>query len=368
MLRREMGRAATSAAAALAVLGLAGSEAATAATGATPTAAARGLVAAGAPGAIVVVRTPAGLRAAAAGAARLRPRRPMRVSDRFRIASVTKSFVAAAVLQLVGEGRLGLEDTVERRFPGLLPNGSSITIRELLNHSSGLFDYDEDRAWIKARFASPARVWTPRQLVRIATKHQPHFPPGSSWRYSNTNYVVLGLVVERLTGRPLGDVLRMRLFRPLRLGATTYPIRTALTGAYAHGYLVASPPLPQPRGTLIDTSSALSPSAWGAGQLVSNARDVTSFYAALLGGRVVGPALLRELKTTVHGYDYGLGIYSRPTRCGSVWGHNGDIPGWRNVVFASADGTSVVQVMVNVDGKVDWQRIDDAAENVFCSG
>jgi len=355
------------AAAALVALTLVASPA-TAASGTTPAVAARGLVAAGAPGAIVVSRTPAGLRTAAAGAARLRPRQPMRVADRFRIASVTKSFVAAAVLQLVGEGRLGLEDTVGKRFPGLVPNGWSITIRELLNHSSGLFDYDEDAAWIKARFASPGRVWTPRELVRIATRHKPHFPPGSSWRYSNTNYVVLGLVVERVTGRPLGDVLRARLFAPLRLDATSYPLRTALTGAYAHGYLVASPPLPQTPGTLVDTSSALSPSAWGAGQIVSNARDVTAFFAALLGGRVIRPALLREMKTPVNGFDYGLGIYSRPTRCGTAWGHNGDIPGWRNVVFATVDGRRVVQVMVNVDAKVDWQRIDDAAEKVFCSG
>jgi len=362
-----MTRAVRSAAAALVVLALATSGAA-AAMSTTPAAAARGLVTAGAPGAIVVVRTPAGMRAAAVGAARLRPREPMRVSDRFRIASVTKSFVAAAVLQLVGEGRLGLEDTVGRRFPGLVPNGSSITIRELLNHSSGLFDYDEDKAWIKARFANPARVWRPRELVRIATRHRPHFPPGSSWRYSNTNYVVLGLVVERVTGRPLGDVLRTRLFSPLRLSATSYPLRTAMTGPYAHGYVVAAPPLPQPAGTLIDTSAALSPSAWGAGQIVSTARDVTAFFAALLGGQVVSQALLREMKTPVHGYEYGLGIYSRPTRCGTAWGHNGDIPGWRNVVFATADGRRVVQVMVNVDGKLDWQRIDDAAENVFCSG
>ena len=291
----------------------------------------------------------------------------MRVSDRFRIASVTKSFVAAAVLQLVGEGRLRLDEPVERRLPGVVPDGLSITIRQLLNHSSGLFDYDEDTAWIKARFANPARVWTPRELVRIAVRHRPHFPPGSSWRYSNTNFVVLGLLLERVTGKPLGEVLRTRLFAPLRLTATSYPLRTALTGAYAHGYLVASPPLPQPPGTLIDTSSALSPSAWGAGQLVSNVRDVTAFFAALLGGRVIPQALLREMKTPVNGYDYGLGIYSRPTRCGTAWGHNGDIPGWRNVVFATADGRRVVQVMVNVDGKLDWQRIDDAAENVFCS-
>lgn len=363
-----MARAARAAAAALVALVLVASASATGPSPSTPAGAARGLVAAGAPGAIVVVRTPAGLRAAAAGAARLHPREPMRVPDRFRIASVTKSFVAAAVLQLVGEGRLGLEDTVERRFPGLVPNGRFITIRELLNHSSGLFDFDEDKAWIKARFANPARVWAPRDLVRIAVRHKPHFPPGSSWRYSNTNYVVLGLVVEHVTGGPLGDVLRTRLFAPLRLDATSYPLRTALNGRYVHGYVVAAPPLPRPPGTLIDTSSALSPSAWGAGQIVSNARDVTAFFAALLGGRVIRPALLRELKTPVNGYDYGLGIYSRPTRCGTAWGHNGDIPGWRNVVFATADGRRVVQVMVNIDGKVDWRRIDDAAENVFCSG
>jgi D-alanyl-D-alanine carboxypeptidase len=316
----------------------------------------------------VVVRTPAGVRRAAAGAARLAPRRALQPTDRYRIASVTKSFVAAVVLQLVGEGRLRLSDPVARRLPGLVPDGGTITIRQLLSHSSGLFDYDEDSAWVKARLARPGRVWSARELVRIAVRHPPHFEPGSFWRYSNTNYVVLGLLVEAVTGRPLGAVLRSRLVEPLQLRATAYPLRTALTGAYAHGYLVSGPPLPGPPGSLIDTSALVSPSSWGAGQLVSNADDVTAFFAALLGGRLLRPAQLRALKTPVAGFDYGLGIYSRPTRCGVAWGHNGDIPGWRNVVFATSDGRRVATVMVNVDGRLAWRRIDAAAETAFCSG
>jgi D-alanyl-D-alanine carboxypeptidase len=189
------------------------------------------LVAAGAPGAVAVVRTPTGTRRAAAGFARLRPRARMRATDRFRVASITKPFVATVVLQLAAQGRLRLDDPVERWRPGLIPGGKTTTLRQLLGHTSGLFDYDDDRAWVRKRIANPDREWSPRELVAIATSHAPLFAPGTKWSYSNTNYVVLGLVVEAATARTLGRELQERIFSRLRLSRDLVSVRDDDPGA-----------------------------------------------------------------------------------------------------------------------------------------
>ena len=326
-----------------------------------------GLVRAGAPGALVVVRAPTTTRRAARGLADVSQRRLLRTTDRYRIASVTKTFVATVVLQLVGERRLRLDDPVEGRLPGLIPNGRAITIRQLLAHTSGLFDYGNDEAWNRARLAEPGRVWSPRELVAIANGHSPLFAPGSSWSYSNTNYLLLGLVVEAVTGRPLANVLASRLFRPLRLTATSFPAGTAIGGRYAHGYVVARPPIPAPAGTLIDVSTLLSPSAWGAGQIVSNADDVTRFLAALLRGRLLRPAQLRAMKTEVLGSGSGLGLRIARTVCGTAYGHEGVFPGYRNVVWASANGQRVAAVMINSDTpRISTGRLDSSARAALC--
>jgi D-alanyl-D-alanine carboxypeptidase len=327
----------------------------------------RDLVADGAPGALAVVRTPTGTRRAASGFARLEPKARLRSRDRFRIASVTKPFVATVVLQLAGERRLSLDDPVERWLPHAVPNGGSITARELLAHTSGLFDYDEDDEWVRARIADPGRDWSPEELVAIAVSHPPLFAPGAGWSYSNTNYVLLGLVVEAVTGRSLADELQARLFRPLGLRSTSFPSGATLDGRYAHGYFVSRPPMPFPTGTLIDVSTILSPSAWGAGQIVSNADDLTRFFAALLEGRLLRAPQLAAMKTDVAASGYGLGLRIAHTACGTAYGHDGDVPGYRNVVWASADGRRIVSLMVNVDeSRVPWSALQVAATTALC--
>jgi D-alanyl-D-alanine carboxypeptidase len=334
------------------------------------------LVERGSPGAIVVVRTPGGVRRAAAGVSRLGPRSAMHASDRYRVASVTKPFVAAVVLDLVADGRLRLGDSVERWLPGVVPNGRAVTIRELLGHTSGLFDYDQDDAWVKARIAAPARVWTPRQLVAVATRHPPLFAPGTDWSYSNTNYVLLGLVVERITRHSLGEELDARIVGPLGLHATSYPVGAGLSGSVAHGYQGAAPGLPIPAGRLVDVTTRVSPSAWGAGQLVSDADDLTRFFAALLGGRVLPSAELRDMTSPVSGgkavpftVGYGLGLDIFHTSCGIAYGHLGDMPGYRNVVMARPDGRRVVAVMANVSSeRLRWEEIQRTASTAFCTG
>jgi D-alanyl-D-alanine carboxypeptidase len=171
-------------------------------------------------------------------------RRAARPSDRFRIGSVTKSFVATVVLQLVGEGRLGLDDPLERWLPGAVPGGERITIRQLLNHTSGLYNYTD--ALLGPLLAKPtrqayqqlaARSFAPRALVAMATRHRPLFPPGTRFAYSNTNYILLDLVVERVTGARLAAQLHRRIVQPLGLEATELPgTQRRIRGGHAHGY------------------------------------------------------------------------------------------------------------------------------------
>jgi len=324
----------------------------------------RGLVAARAPGALAFMRMPKAVRSAAAGFASLQPRVQMRAADRYRVASVTKTFVATVVLQLAGEGKLSLDDPVERWLPGTVPNGGAITLRELLNHTSGLFDYTNNPDAVSAALANPGREWAPRELLAYAFARPPLFAPGANWSYSNTNYVLLGLVIEAVTGKKVEQVLRDRLFEPLRLRSTSFPSGTAVEEPFAHGYLNQA-------GTLVDLAPILNPSwAWAAGQIVSTAADLTKFFSALLNGRLLSPALLAQMKSgSVVGGTYGLGLRITFTRCGRAFGHDGDFIGWRNVVWSSANGRRVAVVMVNVDARrLSWARLAAAATSAFCSG
>jgi D-alanyl-D-alanine carboxypeptidase len=323
---------------------------------------ARSLVKAGAPGALVYVRTPIATRAGAAGFADVAAHVTMRAADRWRIASVSKAFVSTIVLQLEAEGKLDIDDPVERWLPGVVPHGSAITLRELLNHTSGLFNYTDDTDWFATVVADPARAWTPRELLAIALAHPALFPPGTNWSYSNTNYLLLGLVVETATGDNLGDELQKRIFTPLALTSTSFPQTIVLAPDFVHGYV---------GDAVTDIAPLLSPTwAWAAGGIVSNARDVTTFYRSLLTGRLLPAAQLDEMKvpSAVAG-TYGLGISSAFTTCGRAFGHDGDFLGWRTAVLATANGRREAVVMVNVDTTfVRWERLDATVRTALCRG
>jgi D-alanyl-D-alanine carboxypeptidase len=327
---------------------------------------ARDLVRAGAPGAIVYVRTPTAARAGTAGYADRTAHVSMRAADRYRIASLTKAFVSVVVLQLEAEGKLDIDDPVEKYLRGLVPNGGGITLRELLNHTSGLFDYTEDQAFFNAVLSNPSRVWAPRELLAYAFSHPPHFGPGANWTYSNTNYIVLGLVAEAVIAKPLAQSLQERIFTPLALGSTSFPLTIDLDATFVHGYAQLLP-----GAAATDVTPVLSPSwAWAAGGIVSNARDVTTFYRALLTGKLLRAAQLKEMEqpAPVAG-TYGLGISTEVVNCGRVYGHDGDFTAWRNEVLATANGRRQAVVMVNVDtSHLPWTRIDAVVRTALCRG
>ncbi|HEV3293792.1 MAG TPA: serine hydrolase domain-containing protein [Streptosporangiaceae bacterium] len=299
----------------------------------------------GVPGVIGLARRGDRLVTAASGLADVATGRPMTTGDRVRVGSLTKTMVSTVVLQLVAEDRLRLSDSVARWLPGLVPGGGAITLRELLQHTSGIFDYTSDPGFLPAVAADPARVWRPAELVRIAVAHPPLFPPGTSFAYSNTDYILLGLVVEAATGEPLGSELQNRIFIPLGLRGTSLPYDdVTLPGPYAHGYLLNQPGAPGP----VDVT-AVSPSiAWAAGGIVSTAGDLARFYSALLTGRLLPPSLLRQMLTTA-GVGYGLGIYPVPTACGTAWGHTGDFPGYNSYAFTTRSGGRQAIVLINAD-------------------
>jgi D-alanyl-D-alanine carboxypeptidase len=326
---------------------------------------ARALVKAGAPGAIVYLRTPTKTRAGVAGLADRSAHTPMRAADRWRIASLTKAFVSVLVLQLEAEGKLDIDDPVERYLPHVVPNGSAISLRELMNHTSGLYDFSDDPGFSQAVFDDPSRTWAPLELTSIAFKHLPYFAPGADYHYSNTNYILLGLVVEAVDGKPLAQSLQQRIIGPLGLSATSLPAAIELAPDFVHGYLSLD------GSPLIDVAPLLSPSiGWSAGGMVSNASDVTRFYRALLTGKLLAPAQLAEMETpSPTSGTYGLGIDSS-SPCGPAFGHLGDFTNsWRTEVLASRNGKRQAVVMVNVDDShVDWARIEAVAERAFCRG
>ena len=200
------------------------------------------LLASGVPGAIVLTRRGDRVQYTVRGLGRKSPRTPMRSSDRFRIASLTKTFVASVLLQLSHERKLSLSDSVELWLPGALPNGRAITIRHLLNHTSGVYDYWKDERFFKQLLSNPVEAWPPGKLIEIAAAHPPLFAPGSRWAYSNTNYVLAGLIIEKASGRALATELRERIFSPLGLRETRYPDGPRIDGAHARGYLVLDKP------------------------------------------------------------------------------------------------------------------------------
>jgi D-alanyl-D-alanine carboxypeptidase len=319
------------------------------------------LVATGAPGVVALVNdgSRSGHRhhhriwTAASGVADLQSGRPMRPEDGFRAGSQTKPFVATVVLQLVDEGRLKLSDTVERWLPGILPYGDQITVRELLSHTSGV----PDSAVIPKRdlyHGIRFRSWTPRQLVALIAGQPPLFPAGSAWSYSNTNYVLAGLIVEAVTGDSLGRELERRIIRPLRLRHTYFPVNFPfLVGPHASGYSVPLDDQFNPiEGPLLDLTVFNPSGVWAAGNLVSSERDLARFFRALLGGRLLSGSLLDDMKQPVAvmgPLGYGLGLITVDTPCGRVFGHEGGIPGFANWLLTSDDGSRQFGVMMNAE-------------------
>jgi D-alanyl-D-alanine carboxypeptidase len=310
-------------------------------------------------------------RTAATGMADVAAGRPMRPTLAFRAGSITKSFTAAVVLQLVAERRLRLGDTVERWLPGVLPYGGAVTIRALLQHTSGVPDYWEAGPDpLNISFVNDAAVraqsYAPHQLVERVSGEPPDFAAGSRVEYSNTNYVLLGLIVEAATGKPLDREVTRRIVRPLHLHDTRFPAtKMALPRPFTRGYsyFFDADGLPA-EGPLVDVTEYNPSGLWAVGNVVSTLDDLRTFYGALLGGRLLPAHLTALMKQTrpnqtaewPEGIGMGLGIWSWDLPCGKrIYGHEGEVPGSNTWAFGTADGRRMVVMQHNLL-YLNWDR------------
>ncbi|WP_307851411.1 MULTISPECIES: serine hydrolase domain-containing protein [unclassified Streptomyces] len=316
----------------------------------------------GAPGALAEVRDRRGSTVLTSGVADVRSRARVHRDSRFRIGSMTKMFTATALLQLVGERRVDLDAPVERYLPGVVRghgnDGRRITVRQLLQHTSGLPDF-LDHLKPQDVVEDPLARHDTRDLVDLALEHPPVFEPGTGWDYSNTGYLLVGMIIERVTGHTYGAEIRERVIEPLHLRETYVPRGTAVPGPHPRGYAQPGEGAP-----LLDVTR-VSPSVGGAaGSMISSGTDVNRFLAALLRGELLRPAELREMMTVrptgnADGRAYGLGLESRPLPGGGLyWGHTGDFLGYETMAGATVDGRQAT-VMVNLGpGSSDAQSDD----------
>ncbi|MGY0068783.1 serine hydrolase domain-containing protein [Streptomyces sp. QTS137] len=335
----------------------------------------RAAVAAGVPGVTAAATDRRGTWSATAGVGDLRTGQKRSPHDHYRVGSITKTFVATVLLQLEAEGRLSLDDTVDTWLPGLVTgnghDGTRITLRQLLNHTSGIFDYTADEDYRHAYstkegfFEHRYNTLAPGELVRIALAHEPVFEPGASWRYSNTNYVLVGLVIEKATGRPYGEEIRRRVIEPLHLTATSVPgTRVSLPRPSSRTY---SKLAPTATGPTYDVTRLNPSRAFSAGEMISDSKDLNRFYRALLTGRLLPQEQLDEMTTTVStgsGRGYGLGLMKVTLSCGmSVWGHSGGISGSGTGAGTTKDGRHSLAFNFNGDWAGDGNAVMEAE---FC--
>ncbi|GAB3931140.1 serine hydrolase domain-containing protein [Kribbella albertanoniae] len=322
------------------------------------------------PGAIATVRDRAGkVRTYTAG--------PVPRASRVRIGSNTKTFTSVVVLQLVGEGKVGLDQPVEKYLPGMVRgdgiDGHKITVRQLLQHTSGIPDYDEI-------FGSGDYLpfqhtyWEPRQMVDEGLRKKALFPPGTSWEYSNTNYILAGLIIQKVTGRPVGEEITRRIIEPLGLRDTYWPAAgdQRILGPHPKVYYKTTPDGPATDVTELDPSMG-----WAAGQMIATPGDLNRFFSAVINGKLLKPAQLREMLRTVHAPDmdvdgdgeYGLGISKFPLSCGGfAWGHGGDIPGFETRNAVTPDGREAALAVTAMPTTIDdARRVTKSLDTALCS-
>jgi D-alanyl-D-alanine carboxypeptidase len=310
------------------------------------------------PGALAAVRDRHGrTRHYTAGAGDVRTGAKVPADGRVRIGSASKMFTAVVVLQLVGEGKVGLDVPVETYLPGVVRgNGvdpSSITVRHLLQHTSGLPDYTEAMfTGMADYFPNQHRYFEPRELLDLARTLKAE-PAGGAWAYSNTNYVLAGLLAQRVTGRPFNELVTTRVIDRIGLLDTYLPEvgEQGIRGRHPKGYV-----RDEAADELRDFTEMDPGWGWAAGQMVSTPSDVNTFMRALLGGKLLKPAQLTQMRTTVDvgaGMRYGLGLFATPLSCGGVaWGHGGVIPGYSVHNGATDDGRSVNLALTSTAGSL----------------
>ncbi|GAB7188358.1 CubicO group peptidase [Kitasatospora sp. Ki12] len=330
----------------------------------------------GPPGAIAVLREGERVRVFRAGVAEAGTGRPPRTDDHMRLASAAKAFSGAVALRLVDCGLLGLDDTVAGRLPALPAAWGAVTLRQLLNHTSGLPDYSAAPDFLDVIRADPHHVFDSRHLLDFVADRELEFAPGSRYQYSNSDNIAVALMAEAATGQRYEDLLDSQVYRPLGLTRTSLPSGYQLPAPYLHGYDVQPPDPPEDVSTRFGASGS-----WASGGLVSTPRDFSAFAAGYAGGPLIDDATRRQQRDFVAGASEpagpganraGLAIFEYRTRCGVVYGHTGNTAGYTQLGAGTPDGrrslTVSVTTQVNQRGNPDLlAHLRDVEEDFVCA-
>ena len=321
------------------------------------------------PGAISVVQRDGQRAVHRAGVANLRDRTPMRSTDRMRIASMSKAFSGAVALSLVQKGVLSVDDTIARWLPSLPAAWSQVTLRQLLDHTSGLPDYTKDQPLLAAVARHPHRLFLPHATLLTYVADEPlNFTPGSQYLYSNSDNIAVALMAEAATGRTYDDLLASEVYTPAGLTQTSMPDGWRIPAPYIHGYDLTESPPP-------DISTALAMSfVWASGGLLSTPDDVTSFIRAYAGRKLFNQAVQDQQLQLVDGHSEpigpgvnraGMGIFQYSTRCGVVYGHTGNFPGYTQFMGATLGGTRSATFAINM--QLDSAKLSRTQRPVFAA-
>ncbi|MCP1491978.1 D-alanyl-D-alanine carboxypeptidase [Peribacillus frigoritolerans] len=284
----------------------------------------------------------------AAGIADLRTKKPMKTGFRFRIGSVTKTFIATVLLQLSGENCLNLDDPIEKWLPGVIQgngyDGNQITIRQILNHTSGIADYVKSKDF---DIIDTKKSYTAEEFVKMGISLPPDFAPGKGWAYSNTGYVVLGILIEKVTGNSYAEEVENRIIEPLDLSNTFLPGNSSVIPGtkHARGYF-------QPDGASEPKDVTYANPGSSDGDMISTADDLNKFFSYLLSGKLLKEQQLKQMLTTVptgrEGTGFGLGIFETKLPSGvSIWGHKGGVLGFSTFAGGTLGGKHTLAVNLN---------------------
>ena len=307
----------------------------------------------GPPGVIAIVQRGQHREVHTFGVRDLESGQPMHPGDRTRIASAAKAFSGAVALSLVSKDRLSLNDTIGERLPGLPKTWHEITLRQLLNHTSGIPDFSLDEGYQEALFASFKKAPPPEKLLTYVYDDELLFEPGSKYHYSNSDNIAVALMVEEATGKTYEQQLRKQVYDPLGLKKTSLPRGADLKEPFIHGY--DNDPSQQPPE---DVSEIIAAGwSWASGGIVSTPADLNAFIRGYVGGRLFGSKTRAQQRRVIEGgsseppgpgkNSAGLALFRYQTKCGTVWGHTGNTPGYTQFMAASGDGRRSATVSVN---------------------
>ncbi|MFE7074772.1 serine hydrolase domain-containing protein [Streptomyces sp. NPDC057620] len=330
----------------------------------------------GPPGAIAVLKRGSRTEVYRAGVAETGSDRPIKVTDHMRIASTAKAYSGAVALRLVDSGDLRLNDTIGKVLPRLPHAWHRVTLRQLLNHTSGLPDFSAAPEFLALVTENPRRQFDSRRLLDFVADEPLAFRPGSRYAYSNSDNIAVALMAEAVTDRRYEDLLDELVYRPLELRGTSLPQGYRMPEPYMHGYDVTAQNPPEDVSEVLGTSGV-----WASGGIISTPKDMTAFIRGYAGGKLISDRTRRQQLNWVDGASEpagpgknkaGLALFRYTTRCGVVYGHTGNFPGYTQLIAATPDGerslTVSLTTQVNKSTKPELlERLRTVEENFVCA-